>query len=343
MFALAAQKAAPGPDCGLAPLPSRARLPALFSMVVEPQHLDKIITSLASAIDLQKSKVKVGPQRVTVFGGPALDDENKPTSQRAIFLLSPGALADHLVVPEDFKNWNHFGTYDNLLNFEEDVCALVDTVLVFLESAGSIAEFAAFIKNKDIAPKLFVVANSEHDQDSFIRLGLIKYLTSEYSNRINFITSRASSLEIEEIQFILAEINKRFQNTPRAPAFTRTNTRHMMYLIVDFIDLIQVARISDIQLFLKELGFLVSKRRTEQLILALKNVRLINEDRVLSERCFFLDDATSLIDYSFHVGATAKRLSWKARLFEKTMDDKWRAFAFRHLKQPQQKELSNVA
>lgn len=312
-------------------------------MVIEPHTLDKVISSLANAIDLPKSKVKIGPQRVTVFGGPTHDEEKRPTSQRAIFLLSPGNLVDHLVVPEHFKNWNHFGTYDNLLIFEEDVCALVDTVLVFLESAGSIAEFAAFVKNKDIAPKLFVVANSTYDKDSFIQMGLIRYLTTEYSKHVNFITSRDSRLEREEIQFILTEINDRFQRAPKAPGFTRTNTRHMMYLIVDFIDLIQVARISDIQIFLKELGFLVSKKRVDQFILALKNVELIKEERVLSERCFYLNEAISLIDYSFTSGSTAKRLSWKARLFEKTIDDKWRAFAFQQLKQPKQKEHSNVA
>jgi len=311
-------------------------------MVVETYTLDKVISLLANAIDLLKSKVKIGPQRVTVFGGPAFDEENKPTSQRAIFLLSPGNLVDNLVVPEHFKNWNHFGTYDNLLIFEEDVCALVDTVLVFLESAGSIAEFAAFVKNKDIAPKLLVVANSAYDTDSFIQMGLIRYLNSEYPKQINLVTSRNFKLAHEEAQFILKEINDRFQRTPKAPVFIRSNARHLMYLIVDFIDLIQVARISDIQIFLKELGILLSKKRVDQFILALKNVELIREDRVLSERCFYLNDAISLIDYSFRPSTTAKRLSWKARLFEKTIDDKWRSFAFQQLKHTKKKEHGNV-
>lgn len=300
--------------------------------------MEKIIREFASSIDLGKSKVKQGPSRVTVFGGKTENSDGGPLSQRGTFLLMPGGLADNLVVPEHFKNWNHFGTYNDLLSFEEDVCSLVDTVLVFLESAGSIAEFAAFIKHKEISSKLLVIFNGKEDDDSFIRLGLIRYLEQKYPKSITVVTSKNESLSKDEANFIIEEISNRITTASKIASFSHANTRHWLYLIVDFIDLIQVARISDIQNFLSEIGFFGKKNRIEQLLLALKNVGLVRESRILSERCFNLDSAINLFEYSFIPGATAKRVSWKAKFFMETNGDKWRSYAYRQLKQAQPEE-----
>jgi hypothetical protein len=305
--------------------------------------VDKLIKAFAAAIDQQKTKVKHGPQRITLLGGEKVNAQGQATSQRGIFLLTPGDLADSLVVPEDFKNWNHFGVYDNLLAFEEDVCALVDTIVVFLESAGAIAEFGAFIKNKDIAPKLFIVVNGTYDEDSFIQLGLIRYLTKNFPET-KVITSQNEKLEKQEIAFLVEHMHERYAKQSKTSALARGKARHQMFLIVDFIDLMQVARISDIHLFLTEMKVLINKPRLEQLILALKSVRLIEESRILSERCFSLTNPTPLIEYAFISGTTAKRVSWKAMAFEKTFSDKWRKYAYEKLKLPPTVEgQSNVA
>lgn len=305
--------------------------------------MEKIIKEFASSIDLAKSKVKQGPSKVTVFGGKTDNSKGGLLSQRGTFLLTPGDLRDHLVVPEDFKNWNHFGTYNDLLSFEEDVCSLVDAVLVFLESAGSIAEFAVFIKHREIAPKLLVILNGEEEEDSFIRLGLIRYLEQKYPNSATVIISKNKSLSRDEANFIIEEVSGRITGAPKLTTFSHSITRHWLYLIVDFIDLMQVARISDIQIFLAAVGFLGKKKRIEQLLLALKNVGLVLESPVLSERCFSLDAAVNLLEYSFSPGATAKRVSWKAKFFGETSDDKWRSYAYRLLKQAHAEEKAIVA
>jgi hypothetical protein len=305
--------------------------------------VDKLISSFAASLDLSKTKVKHGPAKITVFGGKTEQQDDGTMSQRGTFLLVPGELVEGLVVPEHFKNWNHFGIYNDLLSFEEDVCALVDTVLVFLESAGSIAEFAVFIKNREIAPKLLVVFNGQEDEDSFIQLGLIRYLESKYPKTVPVINSSGPGLSLDEAKFIVEESIKRSENSPKLPAFNVSNSRHWMYLIVDFIDLMQVARITDIQSFLRLVGFTQTKKRVEQLLLALKNVGFINETRVLSERCFSLGVATNLIEYSFQAGATSKRVSWKAKFFMEMNDDRWRLYAYGQLKQKPVEEVADVA
>jgi hypothetical protein len=252
-------------------------------------------------------------------------------------LLTASYLVDTFVVPEDYKGWNHFDTYNDLLSFEEDVCSLVDSVVVFLETAGSIAELGCLVKNDEIAPKLFVVANNDYGDDSFISLGMLKYLDSTFRDKINVISSQNANLSNEERDYIAGEIQKRFEEIPKTESFRVSHTRHVLYLIVDFIDLMQVARITDIQQFLHHLNILYPKRRLEQLLFALKNIGLVQEQKVLNERCLYLGagDRPS-IEYAF-TSTTSKRLSWKANLFRKTMDDKWRTFAFKVLKGAQPK------
>ncbi|MEW6022163.1 MAG: retron St85 family effector protein [Pseudomonadota bacterium] len=305
--------------------------------------MEKVIKEFAEALDLARSKVKQGPSRVSVFGGKTESVDGKRLSQRGTFLLAPGTLVDYLVVPEHFKNWNHFGTYNDLLSFEEDVCSLVDTVLVFLESAGAIAEFAAFIKHKEIAAKLLIVFNGKEDTDSFIRLGLIRYLEQKFPNSITVITSKDETLSRDEANFIIEEISGRLASTPKIATFSQFNTRHWLYLIVDFIDLMQVARISDIQIFLATAGFIGKKKRIEQLLLALKNVGLVRESPVLSERCFSLESTVNLVDYAFTPGSTSKRVSWKAKFFMEMSDDRWRNYAYKQLKLAPTEEQSNAA
>ncbi|MDB5776327.1 MAG: putative inner rane protein [Herbaspirillum sp.] len=223
--------------------------------------------------------------------------------------------------------------YNDLLSFEEDVCTLVDVVLVFLETEGAIAEFAALIKHENIAPKLLIVVNQEHyESDSFIKLGLLRYLEAAHKGSDNIVVAHNNPLIRAELDHILKLLEQRSQQQPKIESFRQKNLRHIFYLIVDFIDILQVARISDIQLMLKKLGISYSKNRLEQLLSALKNAELIREDKMLSERCFSaISTPRASIEYAF-VKSPGKRVTWKARAFENTLGDKWRAYAFRTLK-----------
>lgn len=236
--------------------------------------------------------------------------------------------------------------YDDLLTFEEDVCALVDSVIVFLESAGSIAELGCFIKHHDIAPKLIViVSNQFYEEPSFIKYGLLKHLEKN-EEKIQVVTSGGSSLTKEESDFISDLVLDRFDTLPKTETFRFENIRHILYLIVDFVDLLQVARISDIQSFLKHAQISIEKKRLEQMLLTLKSVELIHEKRVLSERCFFISELNQpSMEYAFKT-TSSKRVSWKVKAFLKTEEDRWRKYAFKILKSNalrEEKVSENVA
>lgn len=66
--------------------------------------------------------------------------------------------------------------FSNLLDLEEYLSALVDAVVLFLESAGSRCELGAFVKTDEIRKKLVVVISNLHNNSpSFITLGVLKY------------------------------------------------------------------------------------------------------------------------------------------------------------------------
>lgn len=66
--------------------------------------------------------------------------------------------------------------FSNLLNLEEYISALVDGVILIVESAGSICELGAFVKTPEIRSKLIVLISSLHDNlSSFIKLGALRY------------------------------------------------------------------------------------------------------------------------------------------------------------------------
>lgn len=297
----------------------------------------KAIEEFSQAIDLQRSKVKKGSLKITVFGGPTTDSNNQPTSQRGIFLLRSSNLADAFVVPEDFKNWNHFGVYDDLLSFEEDVCSLTDSVLIFLESAGAIAELGTLIKHRDIAPKLLVVIQNEHHQESsFITLGLLNHLKEKYRDDKQIVVSQHNKLELEECRYIGDSIKTRFNTLNKTELFRTSNVRHVLYLIVDFIELLQVAEFKDIKAFLEHLKLqYTKKKRLEQLLLTLKNIGLIREQTILGSRCFFICETENPnIEYAFK-GTPSKRITWKTILFTKAQEQEWRRLAFKMLRASQ--------
>lgn len=66
--------------------------------------------------------------------------------------------------------------FSNLFELERYVSYTVDIILVFLESAGSIAELSSFIHDEDICTKIIIVITKElYTAKSFIAEGIIKH------------------------------------------------------------------------------------------------------------------------------------------------------------------------
>lgn len=301
------------------------------------------ISRFAQSIDISRSKLRSGSRRISIFGGLTTNSGGGVLSQRGTFLAFARNLSATFIVPEDYTSWNHFDTYSDLLTFEEDVCALVDHILVFVESAGSIAELGALIKMPDIGSKLTVVISSHHPKESFIQLGLARYWEKQNENA-EVLFTRNEQLRQDEVDYIGLHVAQKIALQSELEGLDLKKLRHLIYLIVDFVDLIQVARPNDIIHFLGCLDIKPGKRRLDQLLFVLTHLELLTERQIMNSRCFSVSaEERPTVEYGFH--ATSKRSTWKTHFFEKTQSDPWRKMAFGIYKSPPetQEAQQNVA
>jgi hypothetical protein len=139
---------------------------------------------LARADDIEI--VGTPPGVILVCGGAIASAEQPPTSIRDFFLrhldIHDPATAGKIILAEDVNDWMNEGVYDELFTFERHLAELAAVIVIFVESAGSIAELGAFSHLEGVADKLLVFLSEAHDaQLSFIRLGPVKYLEVRHS------------------------------------------------------------------------------------------------------------------------------------------------------------------
>lgn len=87
-------------------------------------------------------------------------------------------LWDHkIVLAEDVDAFYPDSPYKNLIKFEIDIARISDSVVLFSEGFGSLAELGAFSQIDAIADRMLVIIQSRHHQKkSFIRDGPIRHL-----------------------------------------------------------------------------------------------------------------------------------------------------------------------
>lgn len=133
-------------------------------------------------LDADGIHVQAASDVVFLCGGPYSDiSEPIPLSLRDAFLkiseYSP--LKERvLLLAEDVTKADSFSdSYDNILEFETDLAQIVELIILFCESEGSLAEFGAFAMIDEIAKRLFVVVRQMHwKANSFVRLGPLRLI-----------------------------------------------------------------------------------------------------------------------------------------------------------------------
>ncbi|MGN6578489.1 MAG: retron St85 family effector protein [Bordetella sp.] len=296
------------------------------------------IKTVADSIDLTKTRVRRAGRRITVFGG-ALQNPDQPPSQRNAFIttlhLVHSRYTKRIITPENYKDWNHFGVYHDLLSFEEDLCALVDVIVIFLETEGAIAEFASFIKVPIALPKLVIgVTEGYEEDDSFINLGLVRYLRAQPKHRDTdpdpvFVVP--PQIDVDDATFIWEEVDRRLGLLSETEAFDPRNLSHQMLLVADFIELMQVARQNDINIFLEQLGINIAAHRLTQFLFVLQRLEIIELLSASNDRFFrFCAGDNYFIDYAQKEAATPRE-RLKVRLYEKMQSEPRRKHAYKKM------------
>jgi hypothetical protein len=83
------------------------------------------------------------------------------------------------------------GNYKNILQLETDIAQISSLILLFSESYGSAVELGAFATLSEISKRLLVVIDDHfYDQESFVRLGPIKFLEETHGSNTVCVLDR---------------------------------------------------------------------------------------------------------------------------------------------------------
>jgi hypothetical protein len=209
------------------------------------------------------------PTSVVFLCGGAIDEKlSAPAVLRDAFLRIARVSAPkyEIVLAEEAKPLTSEAGYNNLLTFEADIAQVVGLILLFVESAGSLAELGAFAALPTVSPRLLAVVDEFHyNQSSFVRHGPLQYLEVTQGEEAIISLDRAhvgigsdgniADLHTENFSSaILPAVQKRIDNRPQSEKFHPQNAGHVILLIVGLCQEYGALTQSEIREYLKILG-----------------------------------------------------------------------------------------
>lgn len=144
-------------------------------------HPDDLIKS----IKRDSLRVRQPSKVVFLCGGKLGEPQAHPLVLRdAYYRIVTDSPPDYKVMlAEDADPLTADALYEDLLSFESDIAQVVGLIVLFVESAGSLAEFGAFSALRTVAPRLLAIVNDHYyNEKSFIRDGPIRFLESKYGD-----------------------------------------------------------------------------------------------------------------------------------------------------------------
>lgn len=150
-------------------------------------------TDLIGAMKLETLRVHA-PTSIVFLCGGAIDYKlDSPAVLRDAFYRMAGnnALPYKIVLAEEAKPLTNDAGYSDLLSFESDIARVVGLILLFAESAGSLAELGAFAALDAVAPSLLAVLDDYYySQESFIVQGPVRYLEKYHGEQAIHVLDR---------------------------------------------------------------------------------------------------------------------------------------------------------
>ncbi|OAQ14946.1 hypothetical protein F480_08960 [Bibersteinia trehalosi Y31] len=137
--------------------------------------MNKAKEEFISLIDPLKTKIISKLPLVWVFG--ATGNNSNRSKFLKWHLQSNHDLSERLRTPEDYPNWLHFNQYSNLVDFELDITAISQAIIIFSESTGTTAEIGMLSCFTELHKNILIVIDEEYikrENISFFNLGPIR-------------------------------------------------------------------------------------------------------------------------------------------------------------------------
>lgn len=171
-----------------------------------------------------------------------------------------------IILAEGAKPLEAEAGYTDLFQFESDIAQIVGLILLFAESAGSLAELGAFAALETVSPRLLAVLDDfYYNEVSFIRNGPVRYLENKHGEEWITVLER-SHLGIDDhgditnlnatalASSVLPAIKKRLAMNDRWAKFDAKSDGHVIMLIAGLCQEYGALTITEIRSYLDILG-----------------------------------------------------------------------------------------
>lgn len=235
-------------------------------------------------ISLERSRVNLSSPIIFLCGGLVDVKEVESTSIRDAFLTYISTVgcetADQITLAENFKDWIHDSVYNDLLDFENDIAHISSVIVIVLESPGALAELGLFVRNHSLNKKLIIFVNDEHyNSESFISLGPLRYLETIEKRNVCAYPWDLSNID-ESLKESLPEMHEDLLTTmgelDNSEAFDYKNDGHISFVLYEFIRLFRALKLSEIEMYAKEIGILLKREKVKRLLFLLRKFELIS-------------------------------------------------------------------
>lgn len=231
----------------------------------------KLVQDFFGAIDFNKSKIVFPRKLVFVCGGRSNGNETAPTSMRELLISHSSKTSEigefqgsRILLAEEAVNALADSHFENLLDLEEHIAAVVSNVLLIVESAGSICELGSFVKVEEISEKLVVIMLSDHSYPaSFITSGALGYYKQNHNNPqvlgFSWATSEggivsAADYVLDKMVSDIPEAMKAVASNGKEEIFKKSNIGHRIYLVLAVCHALRAAKLAEIKMALRASG-----------------------------------------------------------------------------------------
>jgi hypothetical protein len=272
-------------------------------------------------LDADKIHVQAPTEVIFLCGGPISDISGTvPQSLRDAFLKileNPVLKGRDLIQAEEITpQIKFFDKYENILDFETDLAQIVELIILFCESEGSLAELGAFAMINEIASRLFVVVREKHwNELSFIKLGPLRLIEKRYAREYIFVVDDASvgmrgnsahTIDIGALKTLLVpSLTVRLAQRREPTTFDARRSGHVIKLVVGLVQEYGALKTDEILFLLKILNVShVSEQHICRYLLCAEAVGWLKEVSKGSSD-FFVAKATNIDAATIHIKSTA--------------------------------------
>jgi hypothetical protein len=273
--------------------------------------MDDSIAAFVKSVEIADCRILNTPNFVFLCGGRT-QESGSILSARDFFnrhiTANEAELAGRVKLAETINDWFDHDIFSDLLELEGYLADLSDLIVLFVESAGSIAELGAFAASDALQPKTLAVLNSAHPQGrTFISDGPVRRIKSGDEAMVLYYEWNAQDLAdaatLAEFKDMSGDLIQFFIRRKRSWAKERKlNVKshgHTMLLIADLVELIGITFGAELIECLSAWEFEINRHQLQKYVSLLTHLRLITP-KPNSSQTYYLSRAHSgFVHYAF--------------------------------------------